>query len=118
MAVTLRNVAEYVSVRKDFDCNGTLSGRAGGFPSSGHLPLQYLKDFSDTIDAHDFYVVMSYATPIAWFAMGVWHVPNVRYSVTTARHLGSLGLELDRGAVRPGDKWIPLQFLPSMVGRM
>lgn len=31
-------------------------------------------------------VIYSYSTPIAWLDAGQWVVPDVSYSVTTARH--------------------------------
>ena len=92
---TLSDVLYYRINRIDFDCNRTLAGREGGFPSFGRLPLAYRVDFIDATEAEDFYVVRSYDTPIAWFAHGQWHVPNVKYSPTTSRHLSALGLPTD-----------------------
>ncbi len=35
-------------------------------------------------------VIYSYSTPIAWLDAGAWIIPDVRYSVTTARHQSQL----------------------------
>jgi len=56
---------------------------------SGYLPPRLKVIFSDIISRQRFVpTVYSYGTPIAWFDRehGVWVVPDVRYSVITAKH--------------------------------
>lgn len=90
----LRGVTALVASRTDFDCNGTLSAQTY-YTCSGRLPSAYHAEISRDSDALDFYVVYSYQTPIAWYANGVWKVPNVRYSAATARHMRALALVHD-----------------------
>lgn len=35
-------------------------------------------------------MIYSYGTPIAWLDAGAWIIPDVSYSVTTAKHQGHL----------------------------
>ena len=73
----------------------------GGIPTSrvtiptGRLP----KEYSDVLQDESFkgtleYVVYSYATPIGWYANGEWTIPDVKYSNTTSRHQGRLGVAI------------------------
>jgi hypothetical protein len=66
--------------------SGALRGEDGPPASYGRLPEEYVRLCQAEAPT---YVVMSYATPIAWWnpASG-WTVPDVRYSVTTGRHQG------------------------------
>ena len=62
--------------------------RRGGY-SVGHLPRRLadiMRERADSIVQ----VIYSYGTPIAWLDAGAWIIPDVRYSVTTARHQGQL----------------------------
>lgn len=34
------------------------------------------------------YVVLSYDTPMAWYADGQWFMPDTKYSATTSKHQG------------------------------
>lgn len=81
--INQRQAIDHIAARVDFDASA-LSGRVHGSMFTGRLPEMYLADFRDASTADDFYVVTSYATPIAWHANGVWFVPDVRYSVTTS----------------------------------
>lgn len=72
---------------------GSLRGDyAYWYPSTGRLPrgwVERLRADYDVARAEGsmFYVVYSYATPIAWGREGdLLTVPDVRYSVTTSRH--------------------------------
>lgn len=82
----LRTAHSAIARRADFDCNGTLRGQAGWFIGVGLLPHEYHDEITTATAYDDFYVVFSYATPIAWFANGKWTMPDVKYSVTTSRH--------------------------------
>lgn len=106
---TLRTVSQFATAREDFDCNGTLSGRKG-YASMyvGQLPREFQADYDGARYAEDFFVVHSYSTPIAWFAKGSWHVPNVKYSPTTSRHLSSLRLGTDWAASK-GRQYVTLR---------
>ena len=95
----LRAVADHIGFRNEFNCNGTLFGSIRPISSSagwgettkvGNLPVEHHQRFETACAATDFYVVYSYATPIAWWANGEWFVPPVRYSQTTSRHQGRL----------------------------
>lgn len=83
---SLRTVHDAIARRVDFDCNGTLRGIVGAHEGMGRLPEHWHSRFMAAVAHDDLYTVYSYATPIAWFANGVWTVPEVRYSQTTSRH--------------------------------
>lgn len=76
-----------IRIRKDFTA-ASMAGYACPAPVGycGRLPEEYQRGFLRAIYAVDFYVVTSYSTPIAWYAKGVWTVPEVKYTVTTTRH--------------------------------
>jgi hypothetical protein len=67
----------------------------------GYLPREYWGE----VDEAD-YVVMSYATPIAWRNGNVWRRPDLRYSVTTSRHQGLCPLDGAR-TVTVVTEWAP-----------
>ena len=107
---TLRTVHQAVAARADFDCNGTLKGHAGISGTWGsRLPERYFDKFRSDALADDFYCVRSYATPIAWFANGAWHVPNVKYSPTTSRHLSALHIGLNWPATAKGADYVVIR---------
>lgn len=86
----LRNVSQSVQDRQDFS-GSNLHGHLGVISlDPGRLPARFHQALNDATKADDFYVVLSYATPIAWFANGQWFVPSVKYSVSTSRQLSSL----------------------------
>lgn len=58
--------------------------RRGGY-QTGRLPrrlAEIMRERADSIVQ----VIYSYGTPIAWLDAGAWIIPDVSYSVTTARH--------------------------------
>ena len=81
---TLRNADISIRYQEPFNCNGTLTGH-DHVPSVGILPAH---ERNNLYADEPSYVVLSYATPIAWFGKRGWYVPDVRYSVTTSRHQG------------------------------
>lgn len=94
--VNLGTVFGAVLKKEDFICNKTMSGmkiRPGIIITTGRLPVEFHEEFKKDCDAQDFYVVVSYATPIAWFANGMWRVPDVKYSHSTSRHLASTRIQ-------------------------
>lgn len=94
----LRNVSQFVALRKEF-VGSNMKGRRGINPCTGLLPQTYHSEFFRAIQEPDFYVVISYGTPIAWFADHTWYVPRVRYSASTSRQQSALNL------VRDGSVW-------------
>jgi hypothetical protein len=83
----LSEADQAVHMRVNFDSNGTLSARSShDCIHDGRLPIEYAPAFRAAQKAADFYVVYSYVTPIAWFANGVWFMPDAKYSPTTSRH--------------------------------
>lgn len=97
-SANLRTVRNFVAMRQEFN-GSNLVGRKGGNPMTGRLPQGYHAEFFWAIQQSDFYYVMSYGTPIAWFADHTWYVPNVRYSQSTSRQQSALNL------VRDGSLW-------------
>lgn len=95
--VNLKTVYGAVLKRESFECNTTLIGHSKrfGYGSTriGWLPSKFMGEFHDAKEASDFYVVVSYATPIAWYANGKWRVPDVKYSPTTSRHLQAIRIK-------------------------
>ena len=79
-----------------FRCYGALRGeviQAGRWVFSGRLSPIY----RESVKLAD-YVVYSYDTPIAWHrADGFWHMPDVKYSVTTSKHQGRILTALCNG---------------------
>jgi hypothetical protein len=95
---TLSTAGAYVEARQEFDANGTLRGVVTSWPSSGRLnETERARLDSDAATARElgapFYVVYSYATPIAW---GIGHSDlykvTQRFSVTTSKHWGRFGV--------------------------
>lgn len=82
--------------REPFRTSGSLSGRPvnashrSEWPSLGMLPAEWQTEITDSVRRGTLdYVIMSYATPIAWHdSQTGWTVPRVHYSVTTSRHAG------------------------------
>ena len=103
---TRRTVSKFISLRNRFNANGTLFGNEYLPSDFGSLPKKYWSDIELDSQEDDFYVVISYQTPIAWFADSMWHVPNVNYSITTTKHLHSTGIPCRHGETRESDKWI------------
>lgn len=83
--VTTAQAGNCIEQRKQFHIAGSLRGTYMD-TWTGRLPQDRTQGFLRATDADDFYAVYSHATPIAWYAHGVWTVPNVRYSVTTSKH--------------------------------
>lgn len=82
--VTTTQAAVCIEQRKQFHTAGGLRGTYMD-TWTGRLPQDRVQGYLRATDADDFYAVYSYATPIAWYAHGVWTVPDIRYSVTTSK---------------------------------
>lgn len=87
--------AEAIRHREPFTTSGALKGcyAATGMRlwQSGALSGEDLDRFKEDAPAID-YVVISYATPIAWHTLDGWYKVAQRFSVTTSRHQGLLYL--------------------------
>lgn len=73
----------------DFDTHGALKGRSkaiGEGVDFGRLPVEH----RDMSLYNACFVVYSYGTPVAWKTFGVWYCPDVRYSVTTSKHMSRI----------------------------
>lgn len=60
-------------------------------------------------DSGQVFVVWSYDTPIGWWAKGQagngWHVPDVKYSVTTTNHQNVLATAIAHPGFYSGTRW-------------
>lgn len=68
--------------------SSALRGRGGPASGPGKLPYDWRRRYDDAAwTGRVRYVVVSYATPVAWYDTEEgWVVPDVRYSNTTSRH--------------------------------
>lgn len=97
--LTTRGIATATAIRdrEDFKTSGSLEAKTvSGLTSwcSGRLAGADLDQFNNDMAEID-YVVMSYATPIAWHVRnetteGRWHRVAQKFSVTTSKHQGNL----------------------------
>lgn len=87
----------YLRDRMPFNKYGNLYGRTyllrtGILPHEHAITLRVL--YTDSRLA---YVVYSYDTPIAWRDTdGNWTVPDVKYSTTTSKHQGRIGMAVSQ----------------------
>jgi hypothetical protein len=102
--LTTRSIktAEAIRDRESFTTSGSLYGQAQ--PDGGMSPYAFRGWLSDDEravwerDSYDVdYVVVSYATPIAWHVHkpgteGMWHIVDQKFSPTTTKHQGNLYL--------------------------
>lgn len=101
--VTLKTVNDAWQDCEPFDCNGTLTGDYHEYaPHNGMLDddettmLRQWADMARITPGARFFVVKSYATPIAWAIVYPGNVGiecykvQQRFSVTTSRHQGRL----------------------------
>lgn len=90
--VAMRDAAPLIAQREQFMTHGAMWATIR--PSMfGRLPDQWHLKFEQSKPT---YVVMSYSTPIAWWGLLGWVVPDVRYSVTTSKHQGVVRRALER----------------------
>lgn len=85
--------AQAIADRKTFTTSGSLCGYSVDRLSEwdrGKLDGGDLNVFLDSMQFIS-YVVMSYATPIAWFSTEYgWHVVTQKFSLTTTKHQSNL----------------------------
>ena len=80
--------AKMIAARMPFDTYGSAKG-TNARQHTGRLPEAWA-DVYKRDGEHIVYTILSYDTPIAWVLDdGTWRVPDVYYSVTTARHIGA-----------------------------
>lgn len=99
--LTTRGIAtaEAIRDREDFRTSGSLYGESCSLGSydRGRLSGEDLTQFYADCGSIR-YVVMSYATPIAWWVpasetdKGGWYKVKAKFSVTTTKHQGNLYL--------------------------
>lgn len=84
-----RDLAKYAARGVPVEGYGSMSGVTGPGYGTGYLPEPLQRLFFARRDHID-YVIYSYGTPIAWRDTGVWILPAVSYSTTTAKQQGYL----------------------------
>lgn len=92
----LRNVHNHAAKHEAFNCNNTLTGDwTLNYPLTGAIrDRENIKALDRMFhDGEDTFVIKSYDTPIAaWNKSNGWWINPEKYSVTTSRHMSSLGL--------------------------
>ena len=93
--ITNSDAPAYISERLRFqNTTGSLYARTAtdivdGY-LTGSLPPDECDRLRQAIAERPTYIVYSYNTPIGWLESDGWHIPDVRYSVTTSRHQSKL----------------------------
>lgn len=92
MPKSYREIRKLVEERKAFTGNSMTAKyiHVGDSIGGGKLPdhdMEWIRHDFDTANKNGqpFYVVYSYATPIAWAYGTTVRIPDVRYSVTTSK---------------------------------
>lgn len=92
----LRNVRLHAKKHEAFNCNGTLVGDwTFNKPMTGKMKdRENIKTLDRMFhNGEDTFVIKSYETPVAaWNKSNGWWINPEEYSVTTSRHMSSLGL--------------------------
>lgn len=96
MKINSNHAAPHIRKREAFKTHGALSAEWRGrnhIYGTGILPeqyrQQYVNDCQHLAEGDEIYVVLSYATPIAWWTLhSGWVRPETKYSVTTSKHQG------------------------------
>lgn len=91
----LRTVRNAIANFQDFLCNKTLSGEwVSSKPMTGQMRPDTIREMDGMfLKGNKFFVVKSYATPIAVYNPAIgWWISKEGYSVTTKRHISALGL--------------------------
>ena len=53
------------------------------YPAYGMLPSTHISLLESENPS---YIIYSYGTPIAWYGTHGWHIPALKYSVSTSKH--------------------------------
>lgn len=89
----LKTVRNAIANFQDFVCNGTLSGEwVPSKPMTGQMRPDTVREMDGMfLKGNKFFVVKSYATPIAVYNPAIgWWIPADKYSVTTSRHQSAI----------------------------
>lgn len=89
----LRNVRTFAQNRDEFNCNGTLTGE---WIDGSHVKFGWI-DESISLANHlsnscKNFVIYSYDTPIAVYNHKGWWKNEDKYTRTTSRHQGAIGI--------------------------
>lgn len=90
--VNQKQAVTCISKREPFKAaalTGDWFSSGSGWPSFGWLPQDARASLTEVLETGaDVFVVLSYATPVAWFSdwTGGWEIPEVKYSPTTSKH--------------------------------
>lgn len=72
----------------------------------GMLPQAEVEILERSLERGQVFVVWSYDTPIGWWANGAgWHMPDVKYSVTTTNHQNVLATAIANRGFYAGCRW-------------
>lgn len=93
--ITNSDAPDYIRERLSFqNTTGSFYARTASDVLDGYLTGSLPHDERDrlrqAIAERPTYIVYSYNTPIGWIEADDWHIPDVRYSVTTSRHQSKL----------------------------
>lgn len=93
----LKTVHKSVKNREDFNCNGTLTGVNEHFPNFGWAAntMAGVSLANHILGTLNNFVVYSYDTPIAVYNHKGWWKNDAKYSVTTSRHMGAIGMGIN-----------------------
>ena len=95
----MRDTYRAIRNREPFKTHGALSGDVSAFGTLGQLGYDEREAWYRDVNDID-YVVMSYATPIAWHTPNGWHVVTTKFSATTSRHQTTVALALNDDYMR------------------
>jgi hypothetical protein len=102
--MNITEAAGMVGRREEFKCGHVRASRDKIGPwDTGQMSEENSELILADRSAKDLYVVYSYATPIAWFARGVWNVPDAGYSQTTKKQKTRLKLYALTPQVKSGN---------------
>lgn len=97
------------AVNKDRSFVAGSAGEEGLFPLSGYPTLGgygggfgLLDEVWEPFVREAEYVIFSYETPVAWLSAGVWSVPDVYYTNTTARYANRVRGAFGVVRIKPG----------------
>lgn len=89
----LKTVRNYVRNHDEFKCNNSLSGKwVSSKPMTGWMSPEMAREMDGMfLKGNKFFVVKSYATPIAVYNPAIgWWISADKHSVTTSRHQSAI----------------------------
>lgn len=92
MAISTKDAWKHIRDRKTFKTHGSLAGTPDAEYHTARLNKHDSAEYLKNIDDIDF-VVLSYATPIAWHyrSSDKWFVVREKFSITTSKHQTQIG---------------------------